>query len=317
LSRKTLLVAGLLLLVVGFSIVGVAPTYPFFIFGVMVAGAGAGLYPTTARALLSDLFVERRGTAFGLHTASGDFGGIIAAGLATLVLAIATWRAGFLPLMVTALLVAAGFHVWSRESYVIATPKLGVRSTLRRLFGQPANRWLLLAYMLFGFTWQASTGFLPTYLQVGKDFTPLIANSAFAVLFGVGVVVKPLAGWLGDRFRRDHLAIVGLGLAAVSLVGIILGDSPLLVTLSVVTFSAGLLSYPPVMLAFVMDLFPDSSYGGDLGAMRSLFLGFGSLGPTYVGFVAQKTTFDVAFAGLIGALLAAGLLIGVVGKAVE
>jgi len=86
LSRKTLLVGGLGLLVVGFSAIGVASSYPAFLVGAGVAGLGAGLYPTAARALVSDLFVDRRGQAFGLHTASGSLGNAAAAGLAVVAL---------------------------------------------------------------------------------------------------------------------------------------------------------------------------------------------------------------------------------------
>ena len=48
---------------------------------------------------------------------------------------------------------------------------------------------------------------------------------------------------------------------------------------------------------------------GDLGGMRSLYIGLGSLGPTAVGFVAGRANYTIAFAGLAGCLLAAVTLI--------
>jgi predicted MFS family arabinose efflux permease len=182
------------------------------------------------------------------------------------------------------------------------------------LFSQRDNRLLLLAYILYNFAWQAATGFLPTYLQFGKEFSPLVANAAFAILFGVGVLVKPISGSLGDRFRRDYLAIGGLLLAAGSLLGLVVSQSRLVVLLSVVAFATGLLSYPPVMQAFLMDSFPDSSYGGDLGAMRTIYIGVGSIGPTYVGYLGEVATFDLAFFGVSMALIGAALLIGRVAR---
>jgi hypothetical protein len=83
LSRKSILVAGLGLAAIGFGALGLAGSYRWFLLGAAVVGFGVGLYPTSARALLSDLYVERRGQAFGLHTAAGDFGGLLAAGLGT------------------------------------------------------------------------------------------------------------------------------------------------------------------------------------------------------------------------------------------
>ncbi|WP_225870838.1 hypothetical protein [Halosegnis rubeus] len=58
-----------------------------------------------------------------------------------------------------------------------------------------------------------------------------------------------------------------------------------------------------------MDTFPTESMAGDLGGMRSLYIGLGSLGPTAVGFVAGRANYTIAFAGLAGCLLAAVTLI--------
>ena len=309
LTRKTLLVSGLLVVAAGFVALGSAPTYPLFLVGALFVGLGAGLYPTPARGLVSDLFVERRGQAFGLHTASGDVGGIVAAGLATVVVAVATWRFAFGPIVLAAAAVALALHLWSRESYVLERPELAVASTARRLLGSGETRWLLVAYASFAFTWQATTGFLPTYLQVGKTFTPVVANAAFAALFVVGAVVKPIAGGLGDRVPKPLLAVASVALGAVSLSVVVLANTPLVATVAVVLFAAGLMAYPPVMQAYLMDTFPAASAAGDLGAMRSVYIGLGALGPTYVGVVADLFSYDVAFAGLVGTLLFSGGLI--------
>ncbi|WP_233571955.1 MFS transporter [Halosegnis longus] len=309
LTRTTLLVAGLCVIAVGFLVFAGAPTYLVVLVGAVLVGFGAGLYPTPARGLVSDLYVERRGQAFGLHTASGDVGGVIAAGLAVATLAVASWRGAFLPVAVVLLSVALALHVWSREGYHVESVDLEVRATARRLLGDPGTRRLILAYALYAFTWQAATGLLPTFLRRSKSFSPAIATASFGTLFVVGAVVKPVAGGLGDRVRRDRLAPAALLLAAVALTGVVLASSELAVTVGVVVFAAGLMSYPPVMQAYLMDTFPTESMAGDLGGMRSLYIGLGSLGPTAVGFVAGRADYAVAFAGLAGCLLVAVALI--------
>jgi predicted MFS family arabinose efflux permease len=313
LSRTTLLVGGLVLLCVGFLLLAGAPTYLAFLAGAVVVGLGAGLYPTPARGLVSDLFVDRRGQAFGVHTASGDVGGVVAAGLATAVLAVAVWRTAFLPVVVVLAAVALSLHRWSREGYVLGRVSLAVGDTGRRLFREPQLRWLLLAYALYAFTWQASTGFLPTYLQA-KGFSAGVANAGFATLFVVGAVVKPIAGGLGDRVPRGLLAPAVLGVAAAMLAGVVLAASPLVTTVAVAGFAAGLMAYPPVMQAYLMDSFPTDSMGGDLGAMRTIYIGIGALGPTYVGVVADAVDFTTAFTGLVGCLLASALVILAFGR---
>jgi hypothetical protein len=58
-----------------------------------------------------------------------------------------------------------------------------------------------------------------------------------------------------------------------------------------------------------MDTFPDGSMGGDLGATRTVYLGLGSLGPSYVGFVAGRVSYAAAFAGLLGCLLVSAAIV--------
>jgi len=309
LSRKTLLVAGGAVGAAGFLLMGLAPTYVALLAGAAVVGLGVGLYPTAARALLSDLFVERRGQAFGLHTASGDVGGVAAAGLATLVVAVATWRAAYLPVVALLALVVAGIHLQSRERYVVERTDLAARATARRLVARPGLRRLVLAYVLFAFSWQSTTAFLPTFLRESKGLPPVVANAGFAALFLVGAVAKPTAGWLGDRVEKRRVAPAALLLGAVALASVLLVRSTPVVVLGVVLFAAGLLSFPPVMQAYLMDRLPDESMGGDLGAMRSVYISVGATGPTVTGAIADASSFGVAFTVLAGGLLVSTVLV--------
>ncbi len=308
LTRKTLLVSGLGLVVAGFGLLASAPTYPLFLAGAAVVGVGAGLYPTAARALVSDLFVERRGGAFGLHTASGDLGGAAAAGLAVAALALYTWRAAYVPVVAVLAVVAVALHLQSREPYSLARVDLAAGATARRLLSARMGP-LLVAYSLYAFAWQSAVAFLPSFLQEAKQFPPAVASGGFAALFVVGAVVKPAAGTLGDRVARETVAAGALLVAAAALVALLAVDGRLPVTAAVVLFAAGLMSFPPVMQAYLMDLFPDASMGGDLGAMRTVYIGLGSLGPAAVGYVAEHLSFAHAFVGILAGVVASAVIV--------
>jgi hypothetical protein len=58
-----------------------------------------------------------------------------------------------------------------------------------------------------------------------------------------------------------------------------------------------------------MDIFPKESMGGDLGTMRTFYIGIGSLGPTYVGFVSDISSYTTAFGGLIACMLASAIIV--------
>jgi MFS family permease len=311
LTRKTLLVSGLVLVVVGFAVLGVAVSYPLFLLGAAVVGAGAGLYPTAARALISDHFEAKRGGAFGLHTASGDVGGLAASGLAVLVLAVAVWRSAFLPVVALLVVVAMALHVTSRESYRFASVDLDLRETTSRLFATAHTRRLVGAYCLFAFSWQGSVGFLPTLLQVDKEFSPAFASAGFAGLFVVGALVKPTAGRFGDRVRRAPVAAGSLALGSLALSALLLVETPLAVAASTAVFAAGLMSFPPVMQSYMMDVFPTESMGADFGLARTTYIGVGATGPSFVGFVAGRTDYVTAFGVVVVALAVAAAVVAI------
>ena len=303
LSRKTLLVSALALLSFGFFVLQGTESYSIFLIGVAIVGLGAGLYPTAARALVSDLFVSRRGQAFGLHTAAGDLGNASAAGLAVVAVALTTWQTAFLPMIVVFGGLLFVLHLWSRESYVVEHVSLGVRTTGQRLFTNGRLPWILVTYILFAFTWQSTTAFLPTFLQVEKAFSVGLASTGFAVFFLVGMTVKPIAGLLGDRIGRSTVAITALLVGLTGLSSMLLVEGTAFLFVAIVIFAAGLMSFPPVMQAYLMDLFPDESMGGDLGGMRTIYIGLGSIGPTYVGFVAGIESYTTAYVGIAVCLL--------------
>lgn len=313
LSRKPLLVGGLVVAAAGFLLLGAAPDYPALLVGAVVVGLGAGLYPTTARALLSDLFVARRGQAFGLHTASGDTGGVLAAVVAAIVVGV-SWRLAYPPVVVVLLLAAIAIHVWSDEPYAVGRVDIGIGETVRRLLGDPSIRWLLVAYVLFAVTWQSAVAFLPSFLRSAKGLPPEVATASFGALFVVGMLAKPTSGVLGDAVGRVRVAAAALALGAAALAVVLLADWTPVVVVAVLLFALGLMAYPPVMQAALMDAFPDASMGGDLGGMRTVYVGLGSLGPTAVGAIADVAGFGPAFAALVGCLLVASAVIVVVGR---
>jgi MFS family permease len=309
LTRKTVILASLSILVVGSLLLLSTTTYALLLLGVAVLGVGEGLYGAADRGLLSDLFTERRGAAFGVHTVFSDVGGILAAGVATAVLALGVWQSAFLPAVVGLAAVAVLLARWGREPVVVEPVSFRLRETVSRLFVQPRFRWLVLSYSLFAITSQGVVGFLPALLQAEQGFSPALASAAFAGMFAVGIVARPVAGRLSDGRNRLSVAGAGLVLGALGVVVLVAAGSPAAVAAGVVVFAAGQKTFPPTMQAYLMDAFPDASMAGDLGATRTVYIGVGSLGPVYVGYVAGRLSYAAAFAGFVVAFLVGGLVV--------
>ncbi|WP_205411009.1 MULTISPECIES: MFS transporter [Halorussus] len=314
LTRKTVLMAGLGVMVVGFAVLLTVFSYAPFLVGVTLVGIGAGLYFVPMRALLADLFVEQRGRALGINLAAGMAGSVLAAGLAIVALRVATWKAAFAPILVTMVVVAVSLQRRCRESYSLSWVDLELRESVRRVFGSWRIRQFVIAYSLWAFTFQAIINFLPTFLQA-NGFSSGLATMGFALFFVAATVVMPLAGNLGDDIGHVPVAVGGILLGVVGLIGMLLAPTVPTILLSIVVFSAGLMAYPPVMQAHLMDVFPTGDVGGDFGVFKTVYTAIGSLGPTYAGVVAERTGFAVAFGSTAGfLLLGAGFTIVVLNK---
>ncbi|WP_435197299.1 MFS transporter [Natronomonas sp. EA1] len=316
-SRAALVLPGVAVLAVAFLVIGRAETFlPFFV-GTLLLGVGKGLYAIPSRARLSDLFVERRGRALGIYAAGTDVGGLASA-LVAVVIVGASWRTPFFPIAVALALVGVVYGVWNREPLWPAsesgsddsgTAVGGVLATVRRLATTREQRLTLVAYSLFYFMVGGWINFLTTYLVAAKGFTQATAALGFSLVFAVGILTKPAAGALSDRFSRRSIAVGGLLLAAVALGGVVVATSKLAIGLAIAVLAVGYKTQFPLVDAMLLDAAPDRNAGGDLGAARAVFLGIGALGPAYVGVTATWFGYEVAFAGLAACLLAcAGIL---------
>lgn len=308
LSRKTVLVTASVVSVVGFGLLAITTSYPIFLLAAITVGTAAGLYWISLRALLADLYVARRGQAFGIQDAVGFAGPLLAAGGAIAVLAIATWRAAFFPLAVVLVVLVALSHRWINEPYVFDRVEFDLHATSLRVFGTPQIRWLVIAYTCVVFSLQAVIGFLPTFLQVDHGLSPTLASVGFGVLFCGAVVTMPVAGYLGDRTSHAPVAVGGLVLGAAGLLALLFAPSVQVAFAGIFFFAAGAWAFPPVIQAFLMTEFPDASMGGDFGAFKTIYAGVGSLGPAYVGLVAGIESYTLAFTGLTACLLVAILV---------
>ena len=309
LGRATIIVPALIVLVLGFSIIGVTTTVGLFVVGVVVIGIGKGLIASPERALLFDLFETKRGRALGVYAAGTDVGGLLASGLAIVVLTFAGWQATFLPIIVALVATTLLFVSLNREPYRFERPTTEFVAPIKRLFTTREQVSVLLAYSLFYVMVSGFLNFFPTYLTVTKDMSAAAASAMFAVVFVVGMVIKPAVGTISDRYSRPLVGIGGFLVAAGALVGILLVQSRWLLVASVVLLAVGYKTQFPIADALVMEAAPDESMGGDLGAARAVFLGIGSLGPVIIGTLATVYNFRIAFSVLVVSLLASATIL--------
>lgn len=168
---------------------------------------------------------------------------------------------------------------------------------------------MLFVAGLVTLSWRRRASFLPTFLQVEKGFSPTIATTIFTGLFVVRAAARPITGRPSDRFGQLRISVLTTALGATWLVSLLVKNSFLAAVGSTVLFGAGIADFWPATLTKISQVFPDGSISGDFGASRMVYVGFGSLGPAYIGYVAAELNYAAAFIGLIDCLLLSGSVI--------
>jgi predicted MFS family arabinose efflux permease len=307
-SRKTVLAASLGVLVLGLAVLSGAVNYALLLAGAAVIGAAGGLFFVPMRAALADVFVARRGRAYGINEGIGSLATVGAAGIAVVV-GVATWRSAFLPGLALSAVGLVVLHYWHRESYVVGRADLQFRGTAASVLGDPRTRLILVAYSLVVFAMKGAFGFLPAFLQAERSFSPALASTAYALLFVTGTVGMPLSGALSDRADRRTVAVAFVVVAAAGLAAVVAAPTAPLILVAVVVFAGGILGFPPVMQAYLMDRFADETMGRDFGGFKTVYLAVGSAGPAFVGYVADSWGYAPAYLSLAGCLVAAAFVV--------
>lgn len=294
-------------MILGLGTLVTIPTLAMFFVGITALGIGAGFYTPVAFAQLSDLYVHRRGLAFGINSASLNLGGLLGSLLAIGSLQYLGWRLAFAPIIVLLLLVLALLHHYSSESYVLSQPPLNMHSSVGRLLSTRKLRCSLAVATVFGFAWQAILSFLSTFLHVEKGLSTTVGSVAFGGVFLVGIVTTPLAGRLGDRWTYLRIVVLSTVVTTLGLSVVLLGSSLTAIGTGVFVLSLGLTAFWPAMNAQVMELLPNQSLGGDYGAVRTIFIAAESLGPVFVAYIGDHLDYETGFLAILTILVFSSL----------
>jgi predicted MFS family arabinose efflux permease len=311
LGYRPVLVGGSLLMGIGFAALSGVWTFVAFVLVAAVIGIATGLMTTPMLSLVSELFSDRKGRALGVVGASGDASGVVAPLAATAILLVATWHVTFIALGAVGVVLGVAFHVVLVGPDAFERP--AIRSRIRRSGGElrrsgvPA---LLLLYSVYAFTWQGLAAFIPLYAFQTKGLPQSEANALLSLFFLAGVVVKPATGWLSDIAPRRLLASASMALAGVALATLTTVDAPIGVFALFAVCGTFLMAFPPVMQAYLMDLFAGDEMGGAFGLSRTTFILVGSTGPAAIGIGSDVASFDAVFVALgAGLFVSGGLLL--------
>jgi MFS transporter, NNP family, nitrate/nitrite transporter len=265
--------------------------------GLLIGMAGASF--SVGVAFASRWFPAKyQGTALGIY-GMGNIGQSIAVfGAPALVSATGDWRVPFWVYGTISLCFGALFLLLARNAPGKAQPKK-IREYLVILKRAPIAWALSLLYFLTFGGFVALSIYLPTLLKDIFSLTPTDAGARVAGFVIVATGMRPVGGWLADRFGGAQLLLLVLGLIAILAIG--------LTSTNMMLFTVGALG-TAAMLGLgngaVFKLVPEH-FPRETGTVTGLVGAAGGLGgffpPLVLGVIRNQTgSYTVGFVFLSG-----------------
>jgi MFS family permease len=328
LGHASVLRAGMAVSVLGFLLVGVAPTFGWVLAGRAVQGVGGGLVYGTAPALATvGAPAAERGRRLGFLGAAIGLGFALGPLPAGLLVDAFGWRSVFhvrVPLMLAAL----AWALASRRPPPVAAAHAGVA-------GRDILRWPILRPCALNFVANAAIFAIwllaPFYLVAARGLSTSLSGALFMLTPLGTALAAPAAGRLADAIGPAVPVLAGLALEAAGLLGLASADAttPLpLVGLALLAAGLGLGAFQVPNQASVMAAFPAGQQGAAggltfLARTLGVVAGVVVLAEVFAGHRAAagiQPAFAAALrlaAAVLGAALAAELLARVVVRAAK
>ncbi len=302
-GSRAVLVGGLALAALAFTLLGVFASYPWLLAAAALLGVANSVYHPADYELLSRHVAEARiGRAFSIHTFSGFLGGALAPatmlGLAMLFgIGAALIAAGLIGLLaaVPLLLLRAGPlpRPAVRATPGAARPPVAVLT--------PAVIMLTVFFTLLSLSTGGIQAFSVVALVTGYGVSFAAANVAltgFLLASALGVLA---GGVIADRTRRHaEVAALGFGLTAALILLVALLPMPppaLVATMSLAGFCAGMIMPSRDML--VRAAAPPGAVGRVFGIVTTGFNIGGAAGPMLYGWLLDRGQPQLVFGAVV------------------
>jgi NNP family nitrate/nitrite transporter-like MFS transporter len=281
-------VFGLLLLFCLIPAVGASLTtsYLSLVLWGLVVGCGGTSF-SVGIAFTSKWFrPEQQGTALGIY-GMGNIGQSIAVfGAPALMVSTGDWRIPFWVFGILSAVFGAIFLLFARNAPVKTEPK--AFSAYLTIFKREPLAWVLSLFYFLTFGGFVALGiYLPTLLKDIFGLTPTDAGARVAGFVILATIMRPVGGWLADRFGGAPVLMLVFGVIAVVSLGLI-SSAIFIFTLGALATAAALGVGNGAVFKLVPEYFPRET-----GTVTGLVGAWGGLGgffpPLAIGVIRSQT----------------------------
>ena len=227
-TRKTVIQVGILIYSAMTIITVFATGFPDMLFYRAITGVGEAMQLTALLAVFSSYFSRYRAAGVGILNYAYAGGAFIGPWLGgKLLVDYATWRApmiiyglaGFLMMV----LIAAVVRPAVSETNTARQPDKRVSVGGAAMLKNRNTVVLAILSVIFGLALYGYLGMYPTFLREQLHYAPADAGRVMSI-YGLGVLVSVVSGWLGDRFSPR--LILGMSFLLASAVAAVLFNGP-------------------------------------------------------------------------------------------
>ncbi|MFC1958717.1 MFS transporter [Chloroflexota bacterium] len=316
--RILVLFLSLLLMGLGYLLVGLSPTYPLILLSIGLAGAAGSIWHPAALGLLSQRYPERRGFMLALHRSSGNIGDVLGPLLVGALLLVLVWQKilfGAFPIAV-----AMALLLWTALSRAGDWQKLTDQTTTQRMLGEQfgalkevlKSRALILLLLVSGISGLGQGSimlWLPLYLQETQGMGSFGIGMHLGLLSGVGIASVPVIGILSDRLGRNRVILIVLLAQTTIAILMALAGSGIILTILVGFMGAFLFALNPLLQAGALDIAEGKRLESSMiGLLWGINAAFNGVSPVIVGFLITSLGYSVLFWYIAAATAIAGLL---------
>ena len=244
----------------GSLLMGISPAYVLLLIGVAIVSVSHSLWHLPAAASLSHHFASRRGTMLSFHGVGGSVGDVAGPLITGALLLVMGWR-GILSIYAIAPFFMAFMAVWVfkgigdvREDDAKVAGLADRLAMTKMLFKSRLLQGMTAVRGLRSMALVAVVTLLALYLGNDLDLAVFDRGFHIALLIAVGLLAKPVAGMISDKFGRKQVLVPGLIWSCVlTLLMVGFNDG---VSLTITIALLGLFLYPdqPILTAALFDV---------------------------------------------------------------
>lgn len=311
-GRKTVLIAALSLLAVGFAGAGLAQHHVLHFLFLGVTGVGYGFGAPSLYAIMSDLLPQRRGLGASLVSVTYGIGGAIGAVLGSRITSAYGWRTAFVTVGVIAAADMLLQLAWIRDKH---TKQSAAQTGSFRSALSLSILLLALAEFVGGSVFWASAAWTPTLLRTDKGLDLAQAGWIMGILSIANMFGSFCLGNLSDKFGRKRVvALSAFPAALAAFVVFYWLRAPLAIAVGIAIFGIIKASVPALVVALAQETAPPGNAGTASGIIMSLHYFAGVVAPLIAAQVIAGTG-DIVLAMILTTtvpLILYGCLIGAV-----